>query len=228
MYPKKYEHNRGRRDFLILSTTAPLVILTTPSEAFFPALIIRFFAQRAIRYFIKKGVKKVIRNVVVKNVKKKGRARVAVTKAIQIHSRVNHLIDAHRYLSNQVWNKHGSNHSTLVLSNSSHRAIKSEKITLKMKDEENGKTEFKAKVKPIRIPAKSTVVVDLKVRKLRKTGIKRLHASNKKEYSNSGNILVVNNKRGLTIEQLYREYYKQQRGGGRTNDLQRLNGNIVL
>ena len=227
MYPKKHEQNQGRREFLILSTTAPLVVLTTPSEAFFPALIIRFFARRIISYFVKKGVKRVVRNVVVKNSKKKGRARVAVKQALQIHSRIDDLLEAHQFLSNQVWSRHNNNYSTLVLSNNSNRAIKTDKITLKMKDEEHEKTEFKAKIKPIRIPPKSTVVVDLKVQKIRRTGLKRLHASNNKEHSTSGNILVVNNRRGLTIEELYQEYYKRKREGY-SNYTERLNSNIVL
>ena len=227
MYPTKYEQNRGRREFLILSTTAPLVILTTPSEAFIPALLIRFFARRVISYFIKKGAKKIIRNVVVKNAKKKGRARVAVNRAIQIHSKIDDLLEAHQFLSNQVWSRYKNNYSTLVLTNNSNRAIKTDNITLKMKDEENGKNEFKAKVKPVKIPPKSTVVVDLKVQKIRKTGIKRLHASNKYEHSKSGNVLVVNNRRGLTIEELYREYYKRHNRNN-INHSQRLDDNIIL
>ncbi len=227
MYPIKHEQNRGRREFLILSTTAPLVILTTPSEAFIPALLIRFFARRVISYFIKKGVKKIIRNVVVKNAKKKGRARVAVNRAIQIHSKIDDLLEAHQFLSNQVWSRYKNNYSTLVLTNNSNRAIKTDNITLKMKDEENENTEFKAKVKPVKIPPKSTVVVDLKVQKIKKTGIKRLHASSKDEYSTSGNVLVVNNRRGLTIEELYREYYKRHNRNN-INHSQRLDDNIIL
>ena len=205
---------KGRREFLILSTSMPLLILPTPSEAIIPALILRFFARRLISNFIKRGTKRVIRNVVIRNTKKKGRARVVVTKAIQIHSRVNHIIDAHKYLSNQVWNKNKDNHSTLVIHNPSNKSVKTEKIALKMKNTDRRGTEFKAKIKPIRIAPKSTVVVDLKVKKIRRTGIKRLHVSHKRDGSSSGNILVANNTRGLTIEQLYRRYYKQQKRGG--------------
>jgi len=225
-----YEKNqklKNRREFLILSASAPLFLLPTQSEAFFPALIIRFFARKLISNFMKRGVKRVIKNVAIKSIKKRGRAKVRIKKAIQIHSQANHLIDAHNYLSNQVWNRHKENHSTLVISNPSNRTVKTKKIALKMKDEKNGRTEFKAKMKPIHIPPKSTVVVDLGVKKIRKTGLKRLHASHKKSRSSSGNVLVANYTKGLTIEELYRRYYKQNKGG-EWHELNYLNSNIIL
>ncbi len=227
MCSKKNQKLTNRREFLILSASVPLLLIPTQSEAFFPALIVRFFARNLISNFAKRGATKVIRNVVIKSVKKRGRARVRVKKAIQIHSRVNHLIDAHQYLKNQVWNRHKENHSTLVISNPSNRRVKTNSIALKMKDEENGRTEFKAKVKSIRIPPKSTVIVDLGVKKIRKTGVKRLHVSDKRNRSSSGNVLVSNHTRGLTIEELYRRHYQQQREGA-WHESNQLNSNIIL
>jgi len=227
MCSKKNQKLINRREFLVLSASAPLLLIPTQSEAFFPALIVRFFARKLISNFMKRGARKVIKNVVIKSVKKRGRAKVRVKKAIQIHSRANHLIDAHRYLSNQVWNRHKENHSTLVISNTSNRSVKTKNIALKMKDEENGRSEFKAKLKSIHIPAKSTVVVDLGVKKIRKTGVKRLYASHKKNRSSSGNVLVSNYTRGLTIEELYRRHYQQTRGG-EWHESNHLNSNIIL
>ena len=205
------------------------MLLTTNSEAFFPALAFRFFARRLISKFLRKRATKVIKNIVIRNVRKKGKARVAVTKTIQVHSRVNHLIDAHEYLSNQVWNRRKDNHSTLVISNNSNRSVKTKKIALKMRDKDRGKTEFKAKIKPIRIPPRSTVIVDLKVSKIRKKGIKKLHLSHKEEYSSSGNILVYDDRGGLSIEDLYRRHYAQQRKkGGERYESNKLNPNIIL
>jgi len=224
------EQNRkvaNRREFLILSVSAPLLLIPTQSEAFFPALIIRFFARNVISNFIKRGTRQVIKNVVVKNVKKRGRAKVLVKRAIQVHSRVNNLIDAHEYLSNQVWNRHKENHSTLVITNPSNKYVKTKTIKLKMKDSEKKRTEFKAKVKSMRIPPRSSVVVDLGVKKIRKTGVKKLYASHSKKHTSSGNVLVANHTRGLTIEELYRRHYQQNRGGKR-HDSYQLNSNIIL
>jgi len=227
MCSKKNQIATNRREFLVFSASVPLLLIPTGSEAFFPALIIRFFARNLMSNFTRQGATRVIKNVVVKNVKKRGRARVRVKQAIQIHSRTNHLIDAHSYLSNQVWNRHKENHSTLVISNPSNRSIKTNTIALKMKDDEKQRTEFKAKIKSIRIPAKSTVVVDLGVKKIRKIGVKRLHVSHKQERSSSGNVLVANRTRGLTIEELYRRHYQRNRGG-KYYESNQLNSNIIL
>jgi len=217
------KNSKSRREFLLLSATSPILLIPTKSEAFFPALIIRFIAGKLIRIFIKKGAKRFIKNLVVENVKKRGRARVSIKNVVQIHKNIKHLVNTHKYLSNQVWNRNKENHSTLVISNPSHRTVKTKKITLKMKDRNDKRTEFKAKVNSISIPPKSTVVVDLGVKKIRRTGLKRLHASVKKHKTSSGNILVSNHTNGLTVEELYRRYY--QKKGGVSNGL---SPNIIL
>jgi hypothetical protein len=54
-HQKIIKTDNSRREFLILSATVPLLLVPTPSKAFWPALVFRFFARVLFRKVVRKG-----------------------------------------------------------------------------------------------------------------------------------------------------------------------------
>ena len=221
-YQKKIQIYDNRREFLILSATIPLLLIPTPSKAFFPALIFRFFARALFRQVVGKGVRRLVKPSV-----KKGKKRINVQEVIKINNQINDIVDVASYLSDQVWDRDKENRSTLVISNPTNKIMNTEDILLNMYDTDKEKIDFKAKIASIDVPPNSSVIVDLLFKNIDTSGMKRIYGVYDNEMYESGNILVDSNiDNGLTIEELYRRKNRRY-DGGMDNDLY-LNHNIIL
>jgi len=221
-HQKIIKTDKNRREFLILSATVPLLLVPTPSKAFWPALIFRFFARVLFRQAIRKGARRLVKSAV-----KQGKKRVDVKKVIAINNQINDVIDVASYLSDQVWDKDKENRSTLVVSNPTNQTLNTQDILLNMYDTDKKNIDFQTKISSIDVPANSSVIVELLFKNIDTSGMKRIYGVYDNETYSSGNILVDNNiNNGLSIEELYRRKNRHYDGG--MDESLYLNPNIIL
>ena len=221
-HQKIIKTDNSRREFLILSATVPLLLVPTPSKAFWPALIFRFFARVLFRQAIRKGARRLVKSAV-----KQGKKRVDVKKVIAINNQINDVIDVASYLSDQVWDKDKENRSTLVVSNPTNQTLNTQDILLNMYDTDKRNIDFQTKISSIDVPANSSVIVELLFKNIDTSGMKRIYGVYDNETYSSGNILVDNNiNNGLSIEELYRRKNRHYDGG--MDESLYLNPNIIL
>ena len=221
-YQKKIEVNNGRREFLILSSTLPLLLVPIPSKAIIPGLIFRFFARKILDYI----VKPVIRFFFKPSIKKGGN-RLNIQKVFKINNQINDVVDVSGYLSDQVWDSNKENYSTLVISNPTNKTLNTQDISLNMYDTDKQNIDFKTQLASIDVPAKSSVIVELLFKNIDTSGMKRIYGEYKNDIYTSGNILVDKNiDNGLSIEELYRRKNRKYDGG--MDKKLYLNPNIIL
>lgn len=221
-HQKIIKTDNSRREFLILSATVPLFLVPTPSNAFWPALVFRFFARVLFRQVVRRGVKQLVKPSV-----KQGKKRVDIKKIITINNQINDVVDVASYLSDQVWDKDKKNRSTLVISNPTNEIVNTDDILLNMYDTDNKNIDFQTKISSIDVPANSSVIVEILFKNIDTSGMKRIYGIYDNETYSSGNILVDNNiNNGLSIEELYRR--KNRRYDGGMDESLYLNPNIIL
>lgn len=222
-HQKNMKTKNSRREFLIFSTTVPLLFIPTPSNAFFPALIFRFFARKLLQKVVRKGVRQVVKPSV-----KQGKKRIDVKEAITTNDKIDDMIDVASYLSDHVWDSNNNNASTLVISNPTNHTVSTEDIYLNMYDTDKEKNDFQAQIGSIDVPANSSVIIDLLFKNIDTSGMKQIYGVYNNERYTSGNILVESDIKGngLTIEELYKRRNRQYDGG--MDKKLYLNPNIVL
>ena len=211
----------GRREFLILSATVPLLLVPTPSKAIIPGLIFRFFARKiftklirpVIRYFLKPSVKQ-------------GKSRLDIQKVFKINNKINDVVDVASYLSDQVWDKNKENASTLVISNPTNKTLNTQDIQLNMYDTDKQNIDFQTRIGSIDVPANSSVIVELLFKNIDTSGMKRIYGTYNDEMYETGNILVDSDVNGVSIEELYRRKNRKYDGG--MDKKSHLNANIIL
>jgi hypothetical protein len=221
-YQNEIETDDGRREFLILTTTVPLLLVPIPSNAWFHALIFRFFARILFRQVVRKGVRRLVKPSV-----KKGRKRLNIKEVIKTNNQINDMVDVASYLSDQVWDRSKKNRSTLVVSNPTNKILSTQDILLTMEDTDKNSIDFQTKISSIDVPANSSVIVEMLFKNIDTSGMKRIYGVYNNETYSSGNILVSNNiNNGLSIEELYRR--KNRRYDGGMDEKLYLNPNIIL
>jgi len=221
-YQKQIEVDDSRREFLILSSTLPLLLVPIPSKAIIPGLIFRFFARKILDYI----VKPVIRFFVKPSIKK-GRNRLNIQKVFKINNQINDVVDVASYLSDQVWDRAKGNYSTLVISNPTNKTLNTQDISLNMYDTDEQNIDFQTQIASIDVPANSSVIVELLFKNIDTSGMKRVYGEYEDDIYASGNILVDKNiDNGVSIEELYRRKNRKYDGG--MDKKSYLNPNIIL
>lgn len=200
----------NRRDFLIYSSVVPLLLFPTPSEAFIP-LLFRLFARQIVKPRMKSRTKRVNKPLIKegnKNVKvKKGReydlGDLADTTEI-----IENILNIKELSSDQVWDQHGNNPSSIVIANDKEYTQNTKDIIVNLHDTSNQNIDVHARIEPIDIPPKSNLILDMNFKKLPYEGIKVLNGTygNNDSAQSSGRILVSSNRQGKSIEELYRLY----------------------
>ena len=219
---KIIKRENGRREFLILSATVPLLLVPTPSKAFWPALIFRFFARVLFRKVIRKGVRQLVKPAI-----KRGKKRLNIQEVIKTNNQINDMVDVASYLSDQVWDRDKENRSTLVVSNPTNKTLSTQDILLNMYDTDKRDIDFQTKIASVDVPANSSVIIEMLFKNIDTSGMKRIYGVYDNEIYSSGNILVDSNiDNGLSIEELYRRRNRHYDGG--MDESLYLNPNIIL
>ncbi len=221
-HQKIIKTENGRREFLILSATVPLLLVPTPSKALWPALIFRFFARVLFRKVIRKGVRQLVKPAI-----KRGKKRLNIQEVIKTNNQINDMVDVASYLSDQVWDRDKENRSTLVVSNPTNKTLSTQDILLNMYDTDKRDIDFQTKIASVDVPANSSVIIEMLFKNIDTSGMKRIYGVYDNEIYSSGNILVDSNiDNGLSIEELYRRRNRHYDGG--MNESLYLNPNIIL
>lgn len=208
----------SRRDFLILASITPLVMMPTTSDAIWFALLFRLFARSVVGGLVRRGVSSGVRSI-SRSAIRQGQKNVSVKKAIKIDSSkkrvdskgmsIGDIIDYQELLANQVWDKNGNNESNIIIENQKSYTQNTKDIEVKLYDEnKNNHVDIHARIEPIDIPPKSRLILDLNFKNLPSEGMKRLHGSygDSHQAETSGKILVTSNRRGISIDELYQKY----------------------
>jgi len=210
----------NRRDFLVIATVLPLIITTRAESNPLFGLLVRLFARNVARSAVRSVTNNISRNVVRSKLKTSSGKKeknssynsVSIDNIIKSRDSIENMIDITELLADQVWEQNTVNESSMVITNSSSKALNTGDIILELYDKKNNIIDFTVKIEPIEIPPSSNIILEISFKNLRNDGLKTLHGryGNNINIKSSGNILVVSSGRGKTVDELYQRYYETE------------------